>query len=180
MYDMSVCDYVYRVLTIDGNDFEHWFELLVHTTVVLERYAKGSTISVLELHRLFLVAFVLSNKVLLDDSHRLIMYARLGGVSVTELAVMEIAFLERVDWDVCVGRVSFEAMCDRITGDVVLGCTPPRLVRSPHHTLASGTSVGSTFTTPKAACSKLDDGRVSSLRCFYKDSPPPRTRKRKR
>ena len=58
------------------------------------------TVTSLTIHRFLITAATVAAKGLSDSYWNNTMYARVGGIKVTELSLLELEFLDRVDWKV--------------------------------------------------------------------------------
>jgi hypothetical protein len=62
------------------------------------------TLSSLTCHRFIIASITVSSKGLCDTFCTNSLYAKVGGISVTELNVLEREFLEKIDWRLMVSR----------------------------------------------------------------------------
>ena len=65
------------------------------------------TLSSLTCHRFIIASITVSSKGLCDTFCTNSLYAKVGGISVTELDVLEREFLEKIDWRLMVSRFLF-------------------------------------------------------------------------
>lgn len=92
---------------------EYLFRLIIHATLspplllsmvyYIDRLCAlfpGFTISSLTVHRFLIAAATVASKGLSDSFWTNSTYARVGGVSIKELALLELDLLERLDWKI--------------------------------------------------------------------------------
>jgi hypothetical protein len=69
------------------------------------------TLSSLTCHRFIITSIVVSSKGLCDTFCTNSLYAKVGGISVTELNLLEREFLQAIDWRLMVSRFLFTQAC---------------------------------------------------------------------
>jgi len=89
-------------------------------------------------HRLYVTAFVLACKFLLDDAWELKYYAKVGGVHVRELRALESMFLRHIDYNLCFTETQYQAYERTVTctnsrqdDDGLMGAKPRNAERAP-------------------------------------------------
>ena len=102
------------------------------------------TISSLTVHRFLITAATVAAKGLSDSFWTNTLYARVGGVSVRELALLELEFLRKLDWRIVpkpeVLVDYYKGLVDRGTGYVMEKEPESGPAASPNQTLASNGS----------------------------------------
>lgn len=96
--DISLTDYLARLF--------HFLKLddIIKTAII--HYKKllneqcGVELNECSVHRFALASVVVASKCLLDNQYSFTFYARIGGVSPSELAVLELNLLRLLDWRV--------------------------------------------------------------------------------
>ncbi|XP_073147591.1 cyclin-U1-1 [Henckelia pumila] len=91
----------------------------VYIDRVLHKYPDSLLVS-LNVHRLLLTSVLVASKILDDVHYNNAFYARVGGVSITELNRLEIELLFLLDFGVTVSSSVFESYCQHLEKEVVL------------------------------------------------------------
>lgn len=95
---ISLADYICRIISYISLDQRILKSLLVYKRRLFQ--LKGIQLDELCVHRFVIAGVVVGSKALVDDRYTLSYYARVGGVSVGELCVLEMAFCWLLDWQV--------------------------------------------------------------------------------
>ncbi|KZV31384.1 hypothetical protein F511_05488 [Dorcoceras hygrometricum] len=90
----------------------------VYIDRVLHKYPDSLLVS-LNVHRLLLTSVLVASKILDDVHYNNAFYARVGGVSITELNRLEIELLFLLDFGVTVSSRVFESYCQHLEKEVV-------------------------------------------------------------
>ncbi|XP_075522055.1 cyclin-U1-1-like [Primulina tabacum] len=101
----------------------------VYIDRVLHKYPDSLLVS-LNVHRLLLTSVLVASKILDDVHYNNAFYARVGGVSITELNRLEIELLFLLDFGVTVSSRVFESYCQHLEKEVVL-CNGGGAIESP-------------------------------------------------
>lgn len=96
---ISVVDYLQR-LTVHATLTPLILLSMVYYMDRLCSLYSAFTITSLTVHRFLIAAATVAAKGLSDSYHSHATYARVGGVKVTELSMLELEFLYRVDWKI--------------------------------------------------------------------------------
>ena len=97
---ITIEKYVHRVHTYGPIDHPSEDVYLVVSLIYMDRYIKatGSTLYTLNVHRLWLVSYMLAIKFLADLHYNNKWFAKVGGISLSELNVLEKVFLTRIQF----------------------------------------------------------------------------------
>lgn len=95
---IPLSDYLYRLISYLKLDLKVLKALLLYKMRLLQ--IAGIQLNELSAHRFVLAGIVISSKALLDDLYTATYYARVGGVSVRELSILEIALCRLLEWRV--------------------------------------------------------------------------------
>ncbi|XP_073286287.1 cyclin-U1-1-like [Primulina huaijiensis] len=91
----------------------------VYIDRILHKYPDSLLVS-LNVHRLLLTSVLVASKILDDVHYNNAFYARVGGVSITELNRLEIELLFLLDFGVTVSSRVFESYCQHLEKEVEL------------------------------------------------------------
>lgn len=91
----------------------------VYIDRLLHKYPDSLLVS-LNVHRLLLTSVLVASKILDDVHYNNAFYARVGGVSITELNRLEIELLFLLDFKVTVSSRVFESYCQHLEKEVVM------------------------------------------------------------
>lgn len=107
-----IADYVTRIRNYFGCSIECFVMAFVYLGRVV-KYNPNMIISQWSVHRLLINSMMLATKHQDDDYYSNAYYARVGGVSLAELNILEAAMLNLLDWRLVVTPVEFET-CRRM------------------------------------------------------------------
>ena len=104
------------------------------------------TISSLTVHRFLITAATVAAKGLSDSFWTNSLYARVGGVSVRELALLELEFLRKLDWRIVpkpeVLVDYYKGLVERGAGYVMEKEAEPKLIDSSNQPQSPGSATG--------------------------------------
>ncbi|KAK9064419.1 hypothetical protein SSX86_015801 [Deinandra increscens subsp. villosa] len=80
----------------------------------------GSLVVPLNVHRLLVISIMLAAKILDDEHYNNAFYARVGGVTNTELNRLEVEFLFMIDFDLTVTARVFESYCLHLEREMIM------------------------------------------------------------
>mmetsp|Transcript_12808 Transcript_12808/g.21880 ORF Transcript_12808/g.21880 Transcript_12808/m.21880 type:complete len:176 (+) Transcript_12808:29-556(+) len=93
-------------------------EQLVSSLIYLERFLENSesSLDVLSVHRLALIALVTACKYTNDNPYNNSFYARIGGLPVPELNSLELVFLSSLQFELYIHPKTYQQSYDRLVG----------------------------------------------------------------
>eukprot|EP01062_Namystynia_karyoxenos_P040088 TRINITY_DN2921_c0_g1_i2.p1 TRINITY_DN2921_c0_g1~~TRINITY_DN2921_c0_g1_i2.p1 ORF type:complete len:327 (+),score=37.70 TRINITY_DN2921_c0_g1_i2:45-1025(+) len=122
---VSVAGYMKQVERVAGG--KYWFQCLILIDELSRLH--GFPVSHANVHRLILTAYSIVLKVCLDGTGVSLRVAEDGGVTVSDLTSMEVAFLELLNWRVIVGATAYEmlkAKCRIVQGTACTAAAGPK------------------------------------------------------
>lgn len=94
---ISIADYLHRIAVYTTLEPSTLLSMVYYIDLLSNHYP-AFTISSLTVHRFLITAATVSSKGLCDSFCTNTFYAKVGGISLRELNVLELEFLSRVDW----------------------------------------------------------------------------------
>ncbi|KAJ3172924.1 hypothetical protein HDU88_004378 [Geranomyces variabilis] len=97
---ISLVDYLQRIVRYAAIEPICLLVLLIYIDRICGR-SRTFIVSSLTVHRLVITAFCCASKALCDSYLTNTSYAKIGGISIHELNILELDFLSLIDWDLC-------------------------------------------------------------------------------
>eukprot|EP01017_Pseudomicrothorax_dubius_P037285 TRINITY_DN544_c0_g1_i1.p1 TRINITY_DN544_c0_g1~~TRINITY_DN544_c0_g1_i1.p1 ORF type:complete len:173 (+),score=25.51 TRINITY_DN544_c0_g1_i1:222-740(+) len=102
---VSIADYALRLLEKTSGETTTIIFALIYIDRLFEK--RQIPISRRAIHKLFLAAFLLAAKFLVDEPISLAIFAKAGGISMAELTCLELHLLELLDFTLCISPQRF-------------------------------------------------------------------------
>lgn len=111
---ISIKDYLDRIAKYSGCSQESFILALIYMDRVIETCPTTFIVNSYSIHRLIITSVLVAVKFFDDEFYNSDYYARVGGISCSEMNALEIEFLSMIDFDLFVTPELYQHYCDQL------------------------------------------------------------------